>query len=392
MLSRKLGFVYVICALTIFCISAEVAGALTFNFTPTRGMSQQAINGFQQAGTLWSALFSDPVTVNIKISFSSLGSGILGSTGYASYSTSYASFRSALLGDVISADDATAASHISTGSAFNMVINRTANSPYGRGSAVPYVDSNGNNNNKTINMTTANAKALGLLKTAKKTSDASIAFSNSFQWDFNPSDGITSGQFDFVGIAAHEIGHVLGFVSGVDVLDYNSSSRFFQDSAFTYVNPLDLFRYSTFSAGFGIIDWSADARDKYFSIDAGATDLGSFSTGEVWGDGYQASHWKDDLGLGIMDPTAAPGERLSISALDIEAMDVVGWNLGPSAGASSVAVSPDNSSTGGGQDGFGMTGLWDEAVVPEPGTVFMIASAVMGLAGIAARRVRRMKA
>jgi hypothetical protein len=112
----------------------------------------------------------------------------------------------------------------------------------------------------------------------------------------------------------------------------------------------------------------------------------------VWGDGYQASHWKDDLGLGIMDPTAAPGERLSISALDIEAMDVVGWNLGPSAGASSVAVSPDNSSTGGGQDGFGMTGLWDEAVVPEPGTVFMIASAVMGFAGIAARRVRRMKA
>ena len=392
MLNLKQRLAFMACALAAFCISGGVADALSFNFTATRGMSPEAINGFQQAGALWSALLSDPVTVNIKISFSSLGSGILGSTGYTSYSTSYANFDSALLRDATSATDATATSHIPTGSTFGLLINRTSNDPYGRGSATPYVDNNGNANNKTINMSTANAKALGLLKTNKKTPDASIAFSNSFQWDFNPSDGITAGQFDFVGIAAHEIGHVLGFVSGVDILDYNSSTRFYQDSAFTYVNPLDLFRYSTLSAGYGVIDWTADTRDKYFSIDGGATDLGSFATGEVWGDGYQASHWKDDLGLGIMDPTAAPGERLSISALDIEAMDVVGWNLGSSTGASSVAVSPDNSSTGGGQDGFGMTGLWDEAVVPEPGTVFMIASAVMGFAGIAARRVRRMKA
>jgi hypothetical protein len=270
-----------------------------------------------------------------------------------------------------------------------MVINRTANSPHGRGSAMPYVDSNGNNNNKTINMTTANAKALGLLKTVKKTSDASIAFSNNYQWDFNPSDGITAGQFDFVGIAAHEIGHALGFISGVDVLDYNSSSTFYRDAAFVYVNPLDMFRYSTFSAGFGIIDWSADARDKYFSIDGGTTDLGSFSTGETWGDGYQASHWKDDLGLGVMDPTAAPGELLSITALDIEAMDVVGWNRGSSAGASSFAVSPDNSWALSGQDGFGMAGLSDEAAIPEPGTMALIAPALLGFAGITFRKMRK---
>ena len=389
MLNRKQRLAFVACALAAFCIFSGVAGALSFNFTATRGMSPEAINGFQQAGALWSSLFSDPVTVNIKINFASLGSGILGSTGYSSYSTSYATFRNALLGDATSANDVTATGHISTGSAFNMVINRTANSPHGRGSAMPYVDSNGNNNNKTINMTTANARALGLLKTVKKTSDASIAFSNNYQWDFNPSDGITTGKFDFVGIAAHEIGHALGFISGVDVLDYNSSSGFFKDSAFIYVNPLDLFRYSTFSAGFGIIDWSADARDKYFSIDGGATDIGSFSTGETWGDGYQASHWKDDLGLGVMDPTAAPGELLSITALDIEAMDVVGWNRGSSAGASSVAVSPDNSWTLSGQDSFGMTGFNDEAVVPEPGTLALILCGFFGIAGPLARRMRR---
>lgn len=45
------------------------------------------------------------------------------------------------------------------------------------------------------------------------------------------------------------------------------------------------------------------------------------------GDGQQASHSKDSLGLGIMDPTAGQVELLAISANDIKAFDVIGWNL-----------------------------------------------------------------
>jgi hypothetical protein len=52
----------------------------------------------------------------------------------------------------------------------------------------------------------------------------------------------------------------------------------------------------------------------------------TFSTGRNFGDGRQASHWKDSLGLGILDPTAAPGEPLSIDANDKLAFDVIGWN------------------------------------------------------------------
>ena len=55
----------------------------------------------------------------------------------------------------------------------------------------------------------------------------------------------------------------------------------------------------------------------------------SFSTGRTWGDGQQASHWKDNLGIGIMDPTAGTGELLAIKPVDVAALDVIGWNLAP---------------------------------------------------------------
>jgi len=311
--------------------------ALTFNFTFVAGTSPQAQQAFIDAGARWSALFTDNVTLDMTVGQTALGAGILASTGSARTAYSYTNFKSALTADATSANDAIAVGSLPATSV-GMLINRTSDNPNGAGSATPYLDNNGSANNTTVRITNANAKALGLTPTAAVVGscaaacDASIVFATGFTWDYNPADGITPGAYDFVGIATHELGHALGFVSGVDILDINSSSSFFTADQFTYVSSVDLFRYSAASiaaGGLGTIAFTADATPKYFSIDKGATVGAGFSLGRTWGDGQQASHWKDNLGIGIMDPTAAQGEQLSISANDKLAFDVIGWNLAP---------------------------------------------------------------
>lgn len=88
-------------------------------------------------------------------------------------------------------------------------------------------------------------------------------------------------------------------------------------------------------------------------MDRGASFEGQFSEGEKFGDGRQASHWKDNLGIGILDPTAALGELLQISTMDIRAFDAIGWNVA--------------------------------AAIPEPETYAMLLAG-LGLLGFTARR------
>jgi hypothetical protein len=309
-------------------LASGASQALGFNFTFVAGTSVAAEQGFIDAGARWASLFSDPVTLDMTVGTSALGTGILAETASRDIFVNYSTLKSALSTDRTTASDVTAVANLSAGSSYGVLINRTTDSPSGSGSATPYVSSGGT----TLDITTANAKALGLavgtgsVGACASTCDASIVFSNSFAFDYNPGNGIAVGQYDFVGIAAHEIGHALGFISGADIIDGNAG-LFSAAVLRPYTTALDLFRYSTLSKSSNVNDITADTRAKYFSIDGGTTVGAGFSTGSAFGDGWQASHWKDNLGLGIMDPTAGTGELLQIGSNDTLALDVIGWNL-----------------------------------------------------------------
>ncbi len=306
-----------------------------FNFTYAPDVTLEQRIGFELAAKIWSTYLTDDVTINLHIASSdSLGDGTaVGGALPLFQEQNYGVYQEYLAADATSASDAQALESLQEGNTTDFLVNNQI------------VDGN-----TDILLTSAQAKALGMDNTLTLENgttwerdlvdadalDGYIIISNSFSWnyDYTRSGQAPEGTLDFLSMALHEIGHQLGFVSSLDgTLDINTLySGETQVSDFT---ALDLFRLSVDSTGIenpdGAVSDLTIGENSYFSIDGGQTNLGDFSTGQA-GDGYQASHWKRlKDAMGIMDPTLAYKERLSIDHLDLQAMDVLGWDIDYSA-------------------------------------------------------------
>jgi hypothetical protein len=230
------------------------------------------------------ATFTDPVTVNIQVDFARLGHDLIGQSSYGLNTYSFSQITTALLANSKSTDDA------------NAIVSLPATDP------IPgthhYV------------MTPAEAKALGLLG-ATTALDGTATFSSTAPFDYDRSDGITAGQYDFQGSVAHEFSEIMG-------RELNAIGNEVQTGEANGYYLYDLFKFTAEGARSFV-----GTTQGYFSLDNGVTNLNDFNNSPDDDFGDWAESAGDDSFLAFSDS----GVVNPVTATDLRVMDVLGWDL-----------------------------------------------------------------
>lgn len=297
-------------------------------------MSLPQMIGFEMAGREWGQRIQDNTTINIHVGMArsqDLPEGVIGGA-LPGFNTSHEieQVQAALSADISSADDTQAVQ--------NLPIN-SASSSYDNDPDIRAVlEQHAWNHNDDLAITTANAKALKLNNPQSTVDlDGFILMSDLAQYDvdwnydYGRVSTPSSNSLDFLSVAMHEIGHILGFVSSPDsarVADWQADNETNQ-SRLNATTPLDLFRYSSWSRQYNAVDLAAGVQ-TYLSTNGGQSAIGYFARGKIdlglGSDGFQTSHWNGGTSSGLMDPFLALGERSNIETIDLRALDIIGYD------------------------------------------------------------------
>ncbi|MCX5647755.1 MAG: NF038122 family metalloprotease [Planctomycetota bacterium] len=228
--------------------SAGAATQTSFSITYESGVPADVQSAFNQATVRWSNLLRDPVTVKITVGWESLAPRVLGEAEFYVAYGGFNTVRNLVAGGGEAGDTREAALLPNLPTAAQLHLHLPTGYSFGG------IDGTGF-------LTTPNWKALG---GSYPGTDGTIRFSSNFSWDYDPSNGITAGTYDMVGVATHEIGHFLGFMSGLEAIDYfmkyGSPMYTTWKKNDVWVSVLDFFRFDTTELGAGF-NFTNTARD-----------------------------------------------------------------------------------------------------------------------------------
>ena len=346
------------CGIASACLCATTAQAATINLIDLGGVTgSPAEQGFKVAASYWGSVLTNNANINLGVRFAPLAPNVIGSTGSTRTDKSVAAWKNGVLAtrSGFTLDQTAVLPTLNADGGASFIVNGTRPAPTAgdpgavqQDTTVKFFDDGTTTSSKILFLNTSVQKAVGIFTGSATARDGNVTFSTNFTFDFDPTDGIEAGKMDFIGVAIHEIGHALGFVSGVDIMDQfgapNGTSLGYDLNDTSVFSALDMFRYSNDPGD--VAPGAGPSRDltvgttTYFSIDGGLTQVGAdsrFSTGRFNGDGRQASHFKDTPSaqggcngynqLGILDPTFCLGEMGVVKGLDLAAYDAIGWNL-----------------------------------------------------------------
>jgi hypothetical protein len=249
-------------------------------------------SAFNYATSFYSNLFSDNITINLTLD-ASPGTSILGesTTQLAVLNSGYPQMLAVLTADQTTPNDATAVSNL------------PATDPITGPQA--WV------------VSTAQGKALGLIAGNASASDGTVTMGTGYSYTFDPNNRAVPNEYDFIGVAEHEISEVMGRIG---LLGANLGSG---NLAHSY-GALDLFGYT----GPGDPSLGINTTTPvYFSIDGGVSDLIAFNNP---GNGGDSRDWASGQGNDSYNAFSGSGVENNVSAVDLEEMDVIGYDfVGP---------------------------------------------------------------